>query len=32
MAAPAQGTTSHDLPIQAVNLLFRDYNRPAIAG
>ncbi len=30
--APAQGTTSHDLPIQAANLLFDHYNRPTIAG
>jgi hypothetical protein len=32
MLAIEQGTTSHDLLIQAVNLLFDHYNRPTIAG
>jgi hypothetical protein len=27
-----QGRTSHDLLIEAVNLLFDHYNRPTIAG
>lgn len=32
MLAIEQDTASHDLLIQAVNLLFDHYNRPAIAG
>ena len=32
MLAIEQGTTSHDLLIQAVNLMFDHYNRPTIAG
>ncbi len=32
MLAIEQGTTSHDLLIQAVNLLFDHYNRLTIAG
>jgi hypothetical protein len=32
MLAIEQGTTSRDLLIQAVNLLFDHYNRPTIAG
>jgi hypothetical protein len=32
MLAIAEGKTSHDLLIEAVNLLFHHYNRPTIAG
>jgi hypothetical protein len=32
MLAIAEGKTSHDLLIEAVNLLFDHYNRPTIAG
>lgn len=32
MLAIEQGTTSHDLLIQAMNMLFDQYNRPSIAG
>jgi hypothetical protein len=32
MLAIAEGKTSHDLLIEAVNLLFDQYNRPTIAG
>jgi hypothetical protein len=32
MLALDQGRTSHDLLIEAVNLLFDHYNRPTIAG
>ena len=32
MLAITEGKTSHDLLIEAVNLLFDHYNRPTIAG
>ena len=32
LLAIAEGKTSHDLLIEAVNLLFDHYNRPTIAG
>ena len=32
MLAIAEGKTSHDLLLEAVNLLFDHYNRPTIAG
>ncbi len=32
MLAIVEGKTSHDLLIEAVNLLFDHYNRPTIAG
>jgi hypothetical protein len=32
MLAVTEGKTSHDLLIEAVNLLFHHYNRPTIAG